>query len=138
MINVNKASVLVVDDSAVDYKLSSRWLDRCEWVEAVEWVRSGREVLERLQSSDSCAAIDLVLLDLHLRDMTGLEVLAELQSLEAALPLIVVLSGTVSEKIEAEAVDMGAVCCLGKPWDAAGFDDLMGSLNQLWRDHSAT
>lgn len=65
--------------------------------------------------------VDIVLLDLHMPGMSGLEVLAELEAdkdPEDLLPVLV-LTGDVDPAIRRQALAAGAMDLLGKPMDAA-------------------
>jgi DNA-binding response OmpR family regulator len=74
--------ILVVDDEK-----NIRTLFRDELEEegyAVETAGSGREALERIEADTP----DLVVLDIRMEDMTGIEVLEELRKTNQALPVI--------------------------------------------------
>jgi two-component system KDP operon response regulator KdpE len=78
----------------------------------VETVTTGREALARL---DGDGRIDLMLLDLGLPDMDGLEVLAEMQRSDGAPPVIVITART-DPQVRASAEALGAVGYLTKPF----------------------
>jgi DNA-binding response OmpR family regulator len=74
--------ILVVDDEK-----NIRTLFRDELEEegyAIDSAGSGREALEKILS----APPDLVLLDIRMEDMTGIEVLEELRKVHKSLPVI--------------------------------------------------
>ena len=106
------ARVLVVDDEARVRTFLSRSLGA-----------QGHEVLE---AEDGTAAltsldrqsVDLVLLDLVMPRMGGLEVLAALQHRDASTPVIVV-TGSDSVGTRIQALDRGAVDVVRKPFHTA-------------------
>jgi DNA-binding response OmpR family regulator len=78
---------------------------------SVEWVSTGRDALRRGLGSD----ISLMVLDLALPDLDGLEVLATLRKCGYAVPVLVLSAGgRVADRVE--ALDLGADDCLVKPF----------------------
>ncbi|MGH7500011.1 MAG: sigma-54-dependent transcriptional regulator, partial [Gemmatimonadales bacterium] len=111
------AHILVADDQP-DVREALRLLLKGEGY-AIETVGSPAAVLAAVQRSD----FDAVLLDLnYARDTTtgreGLELVSELQGLDATLPAIVMTAwGSVEKAVE--AVRRGARDFIEKPWDNA-------------------
>ena len=109
------AHILVADDQP-DVREALRLLLKGEGY-AIETVGSPAAVLAAVQHTD----FDAVLLDLnYARDTTtgreGLELVSELQSLDATLPAIVMTAwGSVEKAVE--AVRRGARDFIEKPWD---------------------
>ncbi len=80
--------------------------------------RTGVEALERL----STETYDLILLDIHLPKISGLEVLRQIRARQTHAHVPVVLtSGDASEANKADTVQLGAVEFLQKPFDIAPF-----------------
>ena len=107
--------VLVADDQR-DVLESLRFLLRSEGCE-VETVTSPRLVLEQLKERD----FDVVLMDLnYARDTTsgqeGLDLLRDIQRLDATLP-VVVMTAWASVDVAVEAMRRGARDFVEKPWD---------------------
>jgi DNA-binding NtrC family response regulator len=109
--------ILVADDQA-DVREALRLLLKAEGF-AIETATSPAAVLAAVQASD----FDAVLLDLnYARDTTtgreGLELVSQLQSLDATLPAIVMTAwGSVEKAVE--AMRRGARDFIEKPWDNA-------------------
>ena len=63
---------------------------------------------------------DVIILDLRMRAMSGLEVLAELRKSPrtSTIPVIVV-SANVNEQTREKALGLGALCCIVKPFHAS-------------------
>jgi two-component system, OmpR family, KDP operon response regulator KdpE len=74
-------------------------------------------------------AVDLVVLDLGLPDMDGLEVIRRLRGLGSAVPIIV-LSSRGDEGAKVEALDLGADDYVTKPF---GIDELLARLRAAQR-----
>ena len=103
--------VLVVDDEApIRYTLSAI-LD--EENIRVEEAADGAEALERVRRG----GIDLVLSDLRMPRMDGLELLGELSSLPRA-PRLILITAHGSERVAVEAMKRGALDYFAKPFDA--------------------
>jgi len=104
--------ILIVDDQPVNVQLLMRKLEREQF--AVEGVYSGQEALD----SVARAHPDLILLDVMMPDMDGLEVCIRLQKNEAtrSIPVIFVTArGAREHKIE--GLSAGAVDYITKPVD---------------------
>lgn len=105
-------SILVVDDEQLNLDMLSRRLRRSGF--SVEVAASGQEALEKLRWS----AIDLILLDQMMPDLSGTDVLRKLRAnhSQEALPVIMVTAIAESSKI-AEALESGANDYITKPID---------------------
>ena len=98
--------VLVVDDTPEDAELVRRHLRRAApapW--RLEFVQSGAHAVERVQRERP----DCVLLDFHLPDMTGLEVLDALGGAEGIAVPVVMLTGSEGHvQVAVQAMQRGA------------------------------
>jgi CheY-like chemotaxis protein len=106
------ATILVVDDLPANRDLMTRRLERSGF--RVLSAASGPEALELLRRS----TVDLVLLDIMMPGMTGLDVLKSMRMSRAtaALPVIMVTAKTESEDV-VEALSLGANDYVTKPVD---------------------
>lgn len=92
---------------------------------ATEWVRDGRAALAALSASD----FDLVVLDLGLPGLDGLEVLRRLRAGGTATPVLVLTArGATAERVR--GLDAGADDYLVKPFD---LDELLARVRALQR-----
>jgi DNA-binding NtrC family response regulator len=102
--------ILIVDDEA-EIRESLQTLLELEGYE-VETAANGEEGLSKLGEQP----FDLVLLDLALPGRNGIELLPEIRSLDAQLPVIIITAyGTVEDAVR--AMQGGAGNFLQKPWD---------------------
>ena len=106
------ATILVVDDLPANRDLMTRRLERSGF--RVVSAASGPEALELLRR----ATVDLVLLDIMMPGMTGLDVLktVRLTPATATLPVVMVTAKTDSEDV-VEALSLGANDYVTKPVD---------------------
>jgi two-component system, OmpR family, copper resistance phosphate regulon response regulator CusR len=112
-------TVLIVEDEARIADFLAKGLKRQGY--EVRCAYTGSEALE---SAEGEPAIDLVVLDLGLPDIDGLEVLRELRARGSDVPVIVLTART--EAVDrAEALRLGAVEYLTKPLP---FPDFLGSV----------
>lgn len=107
-----KSRLLVVDDIKVNRDLISLQLERHGY-EVVQ-AESGAEALEKVESEK----IDLILLDIRMPEMDGIEVLRRLRKTHSALnlPVIMVTAESLTETT-VEALQAGANDYLVKPID---------------------
>ncbi|HIJ78787.1 MAG: sigma-54 dependent transcriptional regulator [Desulfobulbaceae bacterium] len=103
----NNISILVVDDDQITRQTLSMSLEDDYNTFTAE---NGREALEILGREE----IDLVLSDLDMPTMSGLELLAEINNLENSLPVIFITGqGTIETAVQ--AMKMGAYDYITKP-----------------------
>ncbi|MCB2185395.1 MAG: response regulator [Deltaproteobacteria bacterium] len=104
--------VLVVDDEPDCLRVLAKRLGRygCQ----VTALHSGEAALRALRKE----AVQVAVLDLHLHDLDGLEVLRLCRRLSPDLPVII-LTGGGSEQLEKEGRLLGAVAYLEKPVSGA-------------------
>lgn len=107
-----EATILIVDDEELNRDALARRLQRDEYEVVV--AKSGREAIELLGSRQ----LDLVLLDVMMPRMNGLEVLKFLRRFDSLvdLPIIMVTAKGESENM-VEALELGANDYVTKPLD---------------------
>src|ERR671929_651911 len=110
--NTEAPSLLVVDDEELNREGLARHLRRHGY--AVSLAKSGREAIQQLGDGH----FDLVLLDIMMPGMNGLEVLKFLRRVDSLidLPIIMVTAKGESEDI-VEALELGANDYVTKPLD---------------------
>uniref|UniRef100_A0A831XHY3 Response regulator n=1 Tax=Thermus islandicus TaxID=540988 RepID=A0A831XHY3_9DEIN len=113
------ARILVVEDEPLVAHLVRRLLERAG--HRVDWAPSAQAALARLEE-----AYDLVICDLILPGVSGLEVIRRVRAL-GATPVLA-LSASVSAKSQEEALEAGAQAFLGKPFEGQAF---LGQVERL-------
>jgi diguanylate cyclase (GGDEF)-like protein/PAS domain S-box-containing protein len=107
---MDEPKVLIVEDSVemADLLAISLQDDDIE----TEWAASGEEALKKLRAG----RIDLVLLDLGLPDMDGLELLSRIRRDKAVSQVpVIVITGREKMSDKVKAFDLGAVDYINKP-----------------------
>ena len=90
---------------------------------SVEVARDGNEVLKKTEERDP----DLLVMDAMLAGMDGLSVLRQLQKREN-MPMTILTSGVVSDRMLLEASELGAAYFLPKPFETENLLDKMRGL----------
>ncbi|MBM3216099.1 response regulator [Candidatus Poribacteria bacterium] len=121
-------NVLLIEDNPGDVRLVQEAFAECEAPCTIQVVSDGARALETIRSRAQCngAMPNLVILDLNLPKMNGLEVLREIKQEPAlrTIPVIVLTSSRDARDIRA-AYDAHANAYVVKPHD---FDQLARSL----------
>src|SRR6202048_85630 len=112
MLNVRSSRLLIVDDNEMNRDMLARRLERKGYV--VGLAENAKNLLQRVKKD----AVDLVLLDIEMPEITGIDALKALRELYSAaeLPIIMVTAKTQSED-SVKALDLGANDYLTKPID---------------------
>ncbi|MEV0152798.1 response regulator [Micromonospora sp. NPDC050686] len=114
--------VLVVDDDFMVSRIHCGFVERIDGFRVVGTASTGAEAVARVEELRP----DLVLLDLYLPDMFGLDVVTRLRAARHDCDVLVISAAREAEAVR-RAVRYGAVNYLLKPF---GFDELRARLEQ--------
>ncbi len=127
--------ILLVEDNRDDEALTLRALRKNRITNEVIVVRDGAEALEylfgtgRYEGRDTTVMPDLILLDLKLPKVDGLEVLRRLRADQGTRSLpVVILTSSTEEQDVLKGYGLGANSYIRKPVD---FDEFMEAARQL-------
>jgi len=130
------APILLVEDNPDDEELTRRAFDRSNIVNDLDVVRDGQEALDYLLGDGDApahAAPALILLDLKLPKVDGLEVLKEIRSHERTrLVPVVILTSSREETDLIEGYGSGANSYVRKPVDFDQFSESVRQLGLYW------
>ncbi|GAB7051560.1 response regulator [Catenuloplanes indicus] len=110
--------VLVVDDEPLIAEAHAAYTRRVEGFEVTGVAHTGRAALAALRAS----GVDLVLLDLHLPDLHGLEIVRALRAAGSPTDVLAVTSARDLAMVRSAAA-LGVAHYLLKPFTFAGFRD---------------
>jgi len=132
-------TILLVEDNPKDELLTLRALNKCHLANEIVVVRDGAEALDYLfakDEHDSCALNDLptlVLLDLKLPKVDGLEVLRRIRADERTQLLpVVILTSSDEEKDIIAGYKLGANSYVRKPVAFSEFGLAVADLGRYW------
>jgi two-component system, response regulator len=127
------ASILLVEDNDDDIELTRRAFARSRVANRIEVVRDGAAALERLLGDAAGPLPALVLLDLKLPLVGGLEVLERLRADERTRTLpVVILTSSREERDLVESYRLGANSYVRKPVDFGEFQHAVEQLGLYW------
>ena len=131
--------ILLVEDSAGDAELTVAALKSRNLGDKIVHFLDGDEVLEFICANSWSAnwkaenAPKLILLDLNLARLGGLEVLQQLKVREQTRPIpVVVFTGSENEKQILESYRLGVNSYVVKPSDAKQYAKLVGDVAYYW------
>lgn len=119
--------ILLVDDSSLARRLVRKILEEYEY--EIDEASSGPEALE------ACALnqYDVVILDMLMAGMYGLEVLQKLKELNPSLPVIVA-TADIQRSTRDQVKEAGAAAMINKPVDK---EELAEMLDLVWKGETA-
>ena len=131
--------ILLVEDNPSDVGLTQRALEKSHIVNELVVAEDGQEALDYLFSSDPLTGQKmnelpaLILLDLKLPKLDGLQVLRQIRTDERTSRLPVVILTTSSEEDDiAQSYDLGANSYIRKPVDFKQFVEAVQHLGLYW------
>ncbi|MEA2698282.1 MAG: hypothetical protein QOI66_2553 [Myxococcales bacterium] len=126
-------NILLVEDDEIDVENVKRAFRKNNIANPLWIAENGIEALQMLRSGTVPAPRRLILLDLNLPRMNGLEFLHALRNDPALASLpVVVLTTSNDERDKVDAFNMNVAGYLLKPMTFTAFAELMGALNKYW------
>jgi DNA-binding NtrC family response regulator len=109
--SLSMIKIFIIDDDLHIRTACVRVLSKAGY--EVSCAETGNEGLIAIQNAPE--SIDVLLLDQLLPGMSGMDVLAQIQTICPSLPVIV-MTGSLTEESAAELKEKGACNCLAKPF----------------------
>jgi len=124
-------AILLVEDNPDDELLTIRALRRSHIANEILIARNGEEALTLIFNTDPLPAV--VLLDLKLPKIDGLEVLRRIRASDRTRSLpVVMLTSSSEERDIIESYQLGANSYVCKPVEFDKFTDAIGQLGLYW------
>jgi CheY-like chemotaxis protein len=126
-------NILLVEDDQVDVMNVKRAFERNRILNPLQVASDGIQALEMLRNGEIPASRRIILLDLNMPRMNGIEFLRELRA-DPALRLtpVIVLTTSNDERDRVEAYHLNVAGYLLKPVTFVNFVELMATLNKYW------
>jgi CheY-like chemotaxis protein len=126
-------NILLVEDDDLDVENVRRAFKKAG-INNPLWIASdGEQALEMLRGTEYPPERRLVLLDINLPKLSGIELLREIRNDERLRTLsVVVLTTSNEDRDRTEAFNLNVAGYLLKPITSQSFVDLMATLNRYW------
>lgn len=135
----NGTEILLVEDNPEDVEITLRAFQKHHLANKVHVVRDGEEALECLFSTGRyaersvCSNTLLILLDLKLPKVSGLEVLQRCKSDPRTKTIpVVILTSSREERDLTDTYNLGVNSYVVKPLDFSQFTEAIRQLSQYW------
>ncbi|HEY6942899.1 response regulator [Dokdonella sp.] len=131
-------TILLVEDSLADAEMTIDALREARIANPIVHVEDGVDALDFLHARNAYAGRKdgnpvVVLLDIKMPRMDGIEVLREIRTNEVTRTIpVVILSSSREERDLAASWDLGVNAYVVKPVDARQFFDAVQTLGQFW------
>ena len=137
--NVNEVEILLVEDNPQDAELTSRALKKQKLVNNIFTARDGAEALDFIfcrgsySGQSTIGSLKVILLDLKLPKVNGLEVLKSIKDDKRtkSIPVVIVTSSQEDPDIKT-AYELGANSYVVKPVDFEAFSEAMSNVGLYW------
>jgi two-component system response regulator len=124
-------SIILVEDNPDDERLTIRALKRGNIANEILVARNGEEAITMVLNADPLPSV--VLLDLKLPKVDGLEVLRQIRAHERTHKLpVVVLTSSSEESDIVDSYDLGANSYVRKPVEIDKFTEAIRQLGMYW------
>jgi len=139
MPELKRVQVLLVEDNETDAELCIRALRKKNLANDLVWLKDGAEALDFIYAHgaysdhDNADKPNLILLDLRMPKVDGVEVLKELKSDERTktIPVIILTSSTENPDME-KCYRLGANSFVSKPVEFEAFADAAAKIGMYW------
>ena len=129
-------SILLVEDTEGDIILTLEALKEAKIYNEINVVRDGDAALQYLNKEgeyQDAETPDLILLDINLPKMDGIEVLAKIKSNEGLMVIpVVMLTTSDSEKDIFQSYQSHANCYITKPVNFENFMEVIQTIKNFW------
>ena len=135
---LEQLEILLVEDNPEDAELTMRALRKRNLANQLHWVKDGEEALDYLFCSGKYAGRapgrppKLVLLDIKMPKVDGIEVLRRIKASELRTVPVVVMTSSNEERDVIESYRIGANSYIVKPVAFEAFTDTVSKIGLYW------
>ena len=131
MEKLNEVEILLVEDDPADAEMTMRALRRHHLANKIHWLQDGEQALDYMLGQGQLPK--LVLLDLKMPKVDGMEVLRRLKGERAtqAVPVVIMTSSN-EERDVVESYNLGANSYIVKPVQFDAFLDTVAKIGLYW------
>lgn len=137
---VKEVEILLVEDNPSDAELCVRALKKSNFANKLVWVKDGAEALDFIFASGAYSGRQVancgpkvILLDLRLPKVDGMEVLRRVKSDERTKSIpVVVLTSSKEDRDVAESYKLGVNSYISKPVEFEAFAKTVSELGLYW------
>ncbi len=136
---MTEVEILLVEDNPTDAELATRALKKSNLANKLVWVKDGAEALDFLFANGAYSQRTIrdhpkvILLDLRLPKVDGLEVLQRVKSDERTRTIpVVVLTSSKEDRDIAESYKLGVNSYISKPVEFDAFAKAVADLGMYW------
>jgi CheY-like chemotaxis protein len=138
MSTFEQVEILLAEDNPEDAEMTLRALRKHNLANHLHWVKDGEEALEYLFCTGRYAGCDpsrplrLVLLDIKMPKVDGIEVLRRIKGSELRTVPVVVMTSSNEERDVIESYRIGANSYIVKPVAFEAFTDTVSKIGLYW------
>lgn len=138
MADFRHIDILLVEDTATDAEMTMRALRKRGLANHLTWVKDGAEALDFLHCRGAFEGRDdtrpkLVLLDVKMPKVDGLDVLRHMRGHDLLRPVpVVMLTSSAEERDIVDSYNLGANSYIVKPMDIEEFDRVVSEIGLYW------
>jgi two-component system, response regulator len=137
MTELDQVEILLVEDNAEDAEMTIRALRKRNLANRLHWVKDGEEALEYLFGTGRYAGRDrclprLVLLDIKMPKVDGIEVLRRVKASDLKDVPVVVMTSSNEERDVVESYRLGVNSYIVKPVQFDDFLDTVAKIGMYW------
>ena len=135
---MEQVEILLVEDNAEDAEMTLRALRKRNLANQLHWVKDGEEALDYLFCTGQYAGRTpsqppkLVLLDIKMPKVDGIEVLRRIKASELKLLPVVVMTSSNEERDVVESYRLGVNSYIVKPVQFDAFMDTVAKIGLYW------
>ncbi|MGB5927860.1 MAG: response regulator [Cyclobacteriaceae bacterium] len=130
---MEEVNILLVEDSIADIAMLEEVLLDSKMTINLETTFNGEEAIQLLRDRDPAALPDIILLDLNLPRLDGIDVLKQIKGHEVLKRIPVVVLSTSSNRQDIiKSYEEHANCFITKPSDFDQFEKVVRTLENFW------